>query len=349
MNTEIKLSVIIPAYNPGKKIISSLNSLGKNLKYFSKFYDLIYEVLVINDGGDEINLGFDHNINNIFQFKVRKNKGVGYIRQLGAKIAKYNFILYLDSDIVMEKENTIQTLFQEYRRLKNVGSIGPVQSYKNLNEEFTSNFVAAKTCYGFEGKNTEVEFSGIRSECCLIEKKFLKLVGGWKFFPGAGGEEFELGHRIIKKGKINYITKKTNYTTYYENLLSRSKEIILRTSAYIPIFINRKRFETKGAFATSQQAISVFITSLTLLFLGLHFFYDTSLNFIFIFIILNFYTEFDFLKFTLAYYKKKDFLVYVLGIYVINISIIIGTILGILKLYGHKNIRQTYKINKIKY
>ena len=266
MDSEIKFSVIIPAYNPGKKIIPCLKSLGRNLNYLSKSYNLKYEVIIINDAGDQINLNFDHGIKNISSFRIRKNRGVGYARQLGTRISKYNYIFYLDSDVVLESENSIKILFEEFKNLKNTGSIGPVQNYKNLNDEFTSDFVAAKTCYGFEDVENEVEFSGMRSECCFMKKAFLSSIGGWKFFPSAGGEEFELGHRITENGKKNYITKKTNYTTFYDNLYSRCKTVVFRTSTYLPIFIHRKKFETKGAFATFSQVLSAFITSLTLLF-----------------------------------------------------------------------------------
>ena len=63
MHSEIKFSVIIPAYNPGKKIIPCLKSLGKNLNYFSKNSKLTYEVLIINDAGDQININFNHTFN----------------------------------------------------------------------------------------------------------------------------------------------------------------------------------------------------------------------------------------------------------------------------------------------
>ena len=74
--------------------------------------------------------------------------------------------------------------------------MGALQNYKNLNKEFTSDFVSAKTCYGFEGDQKIIEFSGMRSECGLMEKNFLNKIGGWKFLPSTGSEEFELGHRI---------------------------------------------------------------------------------------------------------------------------------------------------------
>ena len=338
MDNEIKISVIIPAYNPGKKIIHCLNSLGKNLVSFSKSYNLTYEVLIINDAGDEINLNFDHGIRNIRSVRIRKNRGVGYVRQLGTRISKYNYIFYLDSDVVLESENSIKILFEEFKNLKNTGSIGPVQNYKNLNDEFTSDFVAAKTCYGFEDVENEVEFSGMRSECCFMKKDFLNSIGGWKFFPSAGGEEFELGHRIIANGKKNYITKKTNYTTFYDNLYSRCKTVVFRTSTYLPIFIHRKKFETKGAFATFSQVLSAFITSLTLLFFLLLIFINSLKTFIFILIFLNFAVEFNFLKFALKNYNKKNILIYILGIYAINFSIMFGLLLGIFRLFSLKKL-----------
>ena len=338
MDNEIKISVIIPAYNPGKKIIHCLNALGKNLEYFSKSFKLTYEVLIINDAGNEINFNFNHGIKNIRSVRIRKNRGVGYVRQLGTRISKYNYIFYLDSDVVLENENSIKILFEEFQKYKNVGSIGPVQNYKNLNDEFTSDFVSAKTCYGFEDTQEIIEFSGMRSECCIMEKKFLNLIGGWKFFPSAGGEEFELGHRIIASGKKNYITKKTNYTTFYDNLYSRCKTIVFRTSTYLPIFINRKKFETKGAFATFSQALSAFITSLTLLFFLLLIFINSLKTFIFILIFLNFAVEFNFLKFALKNYNKKNILIYILGIYAINFSIMFGLLLGIFRLFSLKKL-----------
>ena len=339
MDSEIKFSVIIPAYNPGKKIIHCLNALGKNLDYFSKSCKLTYEVLIINDAGDEINFNFDHGIKNISSIRIRKNKGVGYVRQLGTRISKYNYIFYLDSDVVLENVDSIKILFEEFKSLKNSGSVGPVQNYKNLNDEFTSDFVAAKTCYGFEDIENEVEFSGMRSECCFMEKDFLKLIGGWKFFPSAGGEEFELGHRIIKNGKKNYITKKTNYTTFYDNLYARCKTVVFRTSTYLPIIINRKKFESKGAFATFSQAFSVFVTSLTLLLVLLSSLIDNLKIIIFILIFFNFLIEFNFIKFALKYYKKENLPIYLLGIYAINFSIMFGTLLGIFRLFSLKKLK----------
>lgn len=342
MDNEIKLSVIVPAYNPGKKIIDCLKSVGKNLEYFSKICELKYEVLIINDAGDEINLNFDHGIKNIRGVRVKRNRGAGYARQFGARISKYNYLFYIDQDIVLENENSIKILFDEFISYKDAGSMGALQNYKNLNKEFTSDFVSAKTCYGFEGDQKIIEFSGMRSECGLMEKNFLNKIGGWKFLPSTGSEEFELGHRITSNGKKNYITKKTNYTHFYDNLYERCKTIIYRTSSYLPILVQRKKFESKGAFATFSQALSAFITLITLFLFLMSEAIDNSRTFILISILLNFIVEFNFLKFALKHYNKKNILVYLLGIYAVNFSIMLGTLLGIFRLFSIKN-KNIYK------
>ena len=86
-NIRPKYSVQIPKKYPSK-------SIDKTVKYkLPKNYNLTYEVIIINDAGDQINLNFDHGIKNISSFRIRKNRGVGYARQLGTRISKYNYIL----------------------------------------------------------------------------------------------------------------------------------------------------------------------------------------------------------------------------------------------------------------
>jgi len=329
---EVKLSVIVPTYNDGEKIKPCLRSLENNLEFLSTQTNLIYEILIINDGGDEIDLKFIKDNNKIKQHILRKNKGVGYARQVGFKISKYDYLFYLDSDIVMENNDTLKILFEDFLSDQYFGSIGPVMSYNNLNKAYSSNFVAAKTCYGYDQDEPFIEFSGMRSECGLMEKKFLKLIGGWKFFPGTGGEEFDLGHRVTKYGKKNIISRNTNYTTFYDNLYTRCRTIIYRTSNYLPILFSNKKFETKGAFATLSQAISVFITSIMIIAFFLSFFFPYLKNIAIILLLFNLTAELSFLKFVMTHYNKSSLPFYIIGIYLINISIIIGVILGIFKL-----------------
>jgi glycosyltransferase involved in cell wall biosynthesis len=331
VKSHYKLSIIIPAYNPGIKIIHCLKSIEKSINFFSIKKKIIYEILIINDGGNKINLNFQKNLKNLRLINLKKNRGVGFSRQYGAEKSKYNYLFFIDSDIIIES-NTIFCLFKDFEFLKNIGSIGPIQNYINHNKDLTSDFVCSKRCYGFENVKKYLEFSAIRSECCLIKKDFLQSVGGWKFFPNAGIEEFELGHRIIKKGKINYLTKTTAYSTYWDNLSTRCKNIIFRTSSYLPIFLSRKKFETKGSFATLTQALSSSATLLIIFFTIFFYKIEYFTEFLTILLFINLAFEFDYLRFAWKNFNKKNILLYPLGIFLINFSIIIGFLLGILNI-----------------
>lgn len=331
MKSEYKFSVIIAAYNPGFKIIHCLKSIQNSINFLSKKSNLVYEILIINDGGDEINLDFNHKLKNLKKINLKKNRGVGYARQYGAKISKYENLFFIDSDLVI-KSNTLYVLFKDFEILKNIGSIGPIQDYNNLNKDFSADFVCAKSCYGYEDVKKYLEFSAIRSECCLIKKTFLNSVGGWGFFKSAGGEEFDLGHRIIKKGKINYLTKNTSYSTYWDNIITRCKKVVLRTSNYLPIFFSRKKFETSGSFATLPQAMSAFFTLMILFCLIFFNYLEESKKIILILFLLNMSIEINFLRFALKYFKKLNILLYIVGIFLINISIIIGFLQGIVNI-----------------
>ena len=60
---------------------------------------------------------------------------------------------YYDPDAVRE-----YALSLEYESLENIGSIGPIQDYNNLNKDFSSDFVCAKSCYGYENVAKYLEF-----------------------------------------------------------------------------------------------------------------------------------------------------------------------------------------------
>ena len=325
---KIQFSVVIPTYNPDFKIFETLKTVKQSILYFQNQTEITYEILIINDGGKKIDKQIIELIENLRVIDLKKNKGVGYAREVGARISKYEKIFFLDSDVMID-ENTFHKLYNDFLELSDAGSLGALQSYKNLNRSYSSQFVCAKSCYGFENEPEIIEFSAIHSECCIVDKKFLRKIGGWNFYSKAGGEEFELGHRIVANGKKNYLTKKTRYSTYYENILSRCNKIIYRTSNYLPIFFKRKKFESKGAFATNSQALSVLFSSILIFFFALSFFTKVHYLVFLILILLNLFIEFDFLKFS----KKLNSLKYIpysiLGIYLINFSILIGFIYGV--------------------
>ncbi|POR19568.1 hypothetical protein BWK58_14315 [Flavobacterium columnare] len=99
MEKNLLISVIIPMYNSTSTIVSALDSVkNQTLK-------VDYEVIVVNDGStDDSLLIVEDYKNNTPELNIvllnQKNGGVSAARNAGLKIAKGNYIAFLDSDDV---------------------------------------------------------------------------------------------------------------------------------------------------------------------------------------------------------------------------------------------------------
>lgn len=104
---DIKVSVIVPAYNVGKYLEGCLDSIFNQT--FREF-----EVVIINDcstdNTDEIITKYKNKYNNITYINNEVNLGVSASRNKGALQCKGDYILFIDSDDILES-NMIQNLY----------------------------------------------------------------------------------------------------------------------------------------------------------------------------------------------------------------------------------------------
>ncbi len=95
------ISIIIPIYNQANKLSQCLDSILKQT------YNN-YEIIIVNDGStDNINKVLNK-YKPIFTYKLsyfeQENKGANVARNRGAKIAKGEYLLFCDADIIMKPE-----------------------------------------------------------------------------------------------------------------------------------------------------------------------------------------------------------------------------------------------------
>lgn len=99
------LSVLIPTYN------YSVFDLVENIFNQCKKTGIEYEILVFDDGSTE-DIIIEQNseiekFKNVFLFQNKKNLGRTQTRKLLAEKSRYDWLLFLDSDVIPAKENFI--------------------------------------------------------------------------------------------------------------------------------------------------------------------------------------------------------------------------------------------------
>ena len=323
MNSEYKVSIIIPAYNSEKTIKRSLERVIEESKKIES------EIIVVDDCSTDKTKEIIKSLQGIKLIELENNLGAGNARNKGAEVSIYENLCFIDSDIEISSES-ILNLVKRLKKDNNTGSVAATQDLVNLNKDsWSSNFVCLKSCYGVDEIKDEKNFSVCCSEFCIISKKLFFKIGKWKAFSKAGGEEFDIGYRISKLNKKNIKTISATYSGYWCNLRIRFKRIIERTTKYIPLLLEKKKFDTKGSFATLGQVISSIITSLiiTYVFIGLIFNNTFFTSTLIILIISQLVIEINFLIFAQKQYGIKMIIFSLFGIQVINLGILLGAII----------------------
>lgn len=104
----VKLSVLMPAYNEGKRIRESLEETKKTLDSFN----LDYEIILIDDASKDNTFSEAKKVKGVKIFNYQKNGGKGNALKYGFKFATGDLVCFLDSDLELHPKQ-IQ-LFLDY-------------------------------------------------------------------------------------------------------------------------------------------------------------------------------------------------------------------------------------------
>lgn len=103
------ISIIIPVYNAGEYLEEAVSSLVvQNIKED-------YEIIVVDDGSDDITtqqvLEKVSKFSRVRLFKQHENSGVQATRNIGLKKSKFRYILTLDADDCLRKEDATEKTY----------------------------------------------------------------------------------------------------------------------------------------------------------------------------------------------------------------------------------------------
>lgn len=125
----MKVSVIIPAYNEEKVIKDCLKSLGHQ-----RYKDI--EVIIVDDGSNDKTIDvvkeYELKLPRFFRLFRQKHLGAGMARNLGAKNAKGEILVFVDADMVFA-EDFIEKLTKPIRKGETIGTFSKEEYVLNKN------------------------------------------------------------------------------------------------------------------------------------------------------------------------------------------------------------------------
>ncbi len=124
----MKVSVIIPTYNEEKVILDCLESLGK--QSISDF-----EIIIVDDGSNDQTTQLVERLTKIepsIKLLKQDHKGAGAARNLGAKQAKGEILVFVDADMTFDKD-FLQKLTEPIEKNGVIGTFSKDEYLANKN------------------------------------------------------------------------------------------------------------------------------------------------------------------------------------------------------------------------
>ena len=172
------ISIIIPTFNEEKYLPKLLNSI-KNQSFKE------YEIIVSDNNSNDKTL----EVAKKNKCKTVKGGLPGMGRNNGAKAAKYDWLLFLDSDVLLPKM-FLESFFEKSKKY----------DYATCRiEPLTHNF-EYRFFYMLKNYSNYISRNHISGQCLLIKKRLFEKIEGYDGSLTLG-EEHDLAKRLRKHGK----------------------------------------------------------------------------------------------------------------------------------------------------
>lgn len=240
-------SIIIPCRNKKNTISSTLNSL-KKLDYPSKKFEIIV-VDSSEDGTEKILKKFKGKKIRIFTNSVRDRRNSNISRNIGAKHARFENLIFLDADCVAEKN-----FLKEYSNFCNYDLVGgnlEIGGKNFFSNYFNNSFRSVKK--NFEKRN-EITLKNFHKGKLpvggnfFIKKKILQNVGLFDENTPSF-DEIELFFRVVRKGYKILTIPTANVKTMYASKFSDIIKTYFRMGKGLGYFISK---HSHSAYAKSR-------------------------------------------------------------------------------------------------
>ncbi len=201
------VSVIIPTFNRRHDLCRCVDSVLMQTS-------ASIEIIVVDDCSEDDTREFLRlNYPDVCLILCDRRYGPSHLRNLGLRKAKGEFILFLDSDVVLPRPDIVRRMVEVLSHHRDIGEIGgEIPVYRNIMD------AAIGKKRDFLGKNHDViskktdQANNQMKKCtylatcnCMVRKDVAFEVGGFDPYYRFGGEDADFGYSILKRGYSNRV------------------------------------------------------------------------------------------------------------------------------------------------
>lgn len=160
--------------------------------------------------------------------------GPSHLRNLGLRKAKGEFVLFLDSDVVLPVKRIIREMVRILFENPRIGELGgEIPVYLNITDRAIGkrrNFFGRNHDVISKKGDVENQLRGCTylATCnCMVRKDVAFRVGGFDPYYKFGGEDADFGYRILRKGYSNQVCFSVG-VYHHRSILGRYSDETLR-------------------------------------------------------------------------------------------------------------------------
>lgn len=202
----MKLSIIIVTWNTADTTLKCIQSIKKNLLNFN------YEIIVVDNASTDDTLAKLKKESGLIILENKVNLGFGAGNNIGAKIAKGEYLLFLNSDMELV-DNKLIEMYKYQTENPNIGIIAP--KFLNTDKSEQGSVFPPQTCLNafrefwlgqkayskyVPKTNSPVEVFSLSGGAMMIKKSLFNQIGGWDKRYFMYFEDLELCRQVRKLG-----------------------------------------------------------------------------------------------------------------------------------------------------
>ncbi|MCL7488551.1 MAG: glycosyltransferase [Desulfobulbaceae bacterium] len=212
MNSRVFLSILIPVYN--WDVASLLHCLSAQCSRLTQ-QDQV-EIIVVDDGSSRKfnNFSVAAGLTGVLYEELPENKGRAAVRNLLVQLARGTYVLFLDADMLPDRQDFVQTYLGLARSGRDVVCGGI--SYQQIGKT-----KRADSFYIYKSMRTEALPAAIRNitpwryiftSNIMLRRDIAASVGFDPGFIGYGFEDIEWGIRLEESFKVEHVDNTCTHT-----------------------------------------------------------------------------------------------------------------------------------------